>query len=251
MNLVSIIIPVYNITFFREAFNSAYNQNYKNKEIIIIYDNNKKKDFEKINKIINKKKNIKLNNNKKNFGVATARNIGIKYAKGNFLAFLDSDDCWHKNKLKIQIDFMKRYKSNFTHTSYNIIDDKNKIVGNQIAKKMLSYKDLLKSCDIGLSTVVLKKKIILNYNFPKLKTKEDYALWLKLIKKNKIIGINKKLCSWRRSSQSLSSSILRKIFDAFKVYYDRENLNFFISIFRVIILSCNYFFKRIRQKIYF
>jgi glycosyltransferase involved in cell wall biosynthesis len=82
MDLVSIIIPVYNINFFREAFNSAYNQSYKKKEIIIIYDNNKKEDFEKINKIIFKKKNTRLINNKKNLGAGIARNIGIKYSKG-------------------------------------------------------------------------------------------------------------------------------------------------------------------------
>jgi len=161
MNLVSIIIPVYNITFFREAFISAYNQSYKKKEIIIIYDNNKKKDLEIINKIIYKKKNTKLINNKKNIGAGFSRNIGIKYAKGSFLAFLDSDDRWSKDKLKIQIKFMKDEKLNFTHTSYNIIDEKNKLIGNQIANKILTYNNLLNSCDIGLSTVVIKKKILL------------------------------------------------------------------------------------------
>jgi teichuronic acid biosynthesis glycosyltransferase TuaG len=251
MDLVSIIIPVYNITYFKEAFNSAYNQSYKKKEIIIIYDNNKKEDFEKINKIILKKKNIRLINNKKNLGVGIARNIGIKYSKGAFLAFLDSDDKWNKDKLKIQIKFMKDYKLNFTHTSYKIIDEKNKLIGEQIAKKILTYNNLLDSCDIGLSTVVVKKKIILNNSFSNLKTKEDYVLWLKLSKKNKIIGIQKKLCSWRKSSNSLSSSVFRKIFDAFHVYYKKENLNFFLSILRVFILSYNYLFKRIRQKIYF
>jgi teichuronic acid biosynthesis glycosyltransferase TuaG len=251
MNLVSIIIPVYNINFFREAFNSAYNQSYKKKEIIIIYDNDKKEYFEKINKIILKKKNIRLINNKKNLGAGIARNIGIKYAKGAFLAFLDSDDKWNKDKLKIQIKFMNDYKLNFTHTSYNIIDEKNKLIGEQIAKKILTYNNLLNSCDIGLSTVVVKKKIILNNSFSNLKTKEDYVLWLKLSKKNQIIGIQKKLCNWRKSSNSLSSSVFRKIFDAFQVYYKKENLNFFVSIFRVFILSYNYLFKRIRQKIYF
>jgi teichuronic acid biosynthesis glycosyltransferase TuaG len=74
---------------------------------------------------------------------------------------LDSDDRWTKNKLKIQIKFMKDNKLNFTHTSYNIIDEKNKLIGNQIANKILTYNNLLNSCDIGLSTVVLKKKILL------------------------------------------------------------------------------------------
>jgi len=250
MNLVSIIIPVYNITFFREAFISAYNQSYKKKEIIIIYDNNKKKDLEIINKIIYKKKNTKLINNKKNIGAGFSRNIGIKYAKGSFLAFLDSDDRWSKDKLKIQIKFMKDEKLNFTHTSYNIIDEKNKLIGNQIANKILTYNNLLNSCDIGLSTVVIKKKILLKNRFSNLRTKEDYVLWLKLSKKNQIIGIQKKLCNWRKSFDSLSSSIFQKIFDAFQVYYKKENLNFFVAIFRVFILSYNFCFKRIKQKIY-
>jgi teichuronic acid biosynthesis glycosyltransferase TuaG len=251
MNLVSIIIPVYNITFFREAFNSAYNQSYSKKEIIIIYDSNKKEDFEKICRTTYKKKNVKLINNRKNLGVGFARNIGIKYSKGAFLAFLDSDDRWTKDKLKIQIKFMKERKLNFTHTSYNIIDTKNKIIGNQMAKKILTYNNLLNSCDIGLSTVVVKKKIVSDDSFPNLKTKEDYVLWLKLSKKNKIIGIENILSDWRKSSNSLSSSISQKIFDAFLVYYKKENLNFFVSIFRVFILSYNYLLKKIKQKVYF
>ena len=145
---------------------------------------------------------------------------------------------------------MKKNKINFSHSSYRIIDDKNNFLGQQIAKKYISYYDLLKSCDIGLSTVVVKKDLILKNNFSNLKTKEDYALWLKLSKKNKIYGFKKILSSWRRSENSLSSSFFQKIFDAFQVYYKKENLNFFVSIFRVFILSYNFCFKSIKQKIY-
>ena len=143
---------------------------------------------------------------------------------------------------------MKKNKINFSHTSYSIIDEKNNFIGKQIAKTYISYLDLLKSCNIGLSTVVLKKDIFNKDNFPNLKTKEDYVLWLKLAKKNKIHGFKKVLSSWRRSKNSLSSPFFQKIFDAFRVYYKYENLNFFISIFRVFILSNFYLFKRIKQK---
>ena len=81
-----------------------------------------------------------------------------------------------------------------TFTSYNIIDDKNKIIGKISAKNNLNYKEILKSCDIGLSTVMLNTRIIKDSKFEKQK-QEDYILWLKLAKKINFIGINKTLSS--------------------------------------------------------
>lgn len=246
---VSIIIPYYKKkNFFLKTLNSALTQSYKNFEIIIIYDDPSRFDLEYIKKIVKYNKKITLLINKKNLGAGYSRNRGIKYSKGNYIAFLDADDFWNKKKLSLQINFMKKNKINFSHTSYSIIDEKNNFIGKQVAGKYISYFDLLKSCNIGLSTVVIKKDIIKKDNFPNLKTKEDYALWLKLAKKNKIYGIAKVLSSWRRSKNSLSSSFFQKIFDAFRVYYKYENLSFFISIFRVFILSNFYLLKRIKQK---
>jgi teichuronic acid biosynthesis glycosyltransferase TuaG len=248
---VSVIIPYYKKkNFFLKTLKSALNQNYKNFEIIIIYDDSSKIDLEYIKKIAQLNKKITLLINNKNLGAGYSRNKGIKHSTGEYIAFLDSDDLWDSKKLSMQIKFMRRNNVNFSHTSYKIIDENNNLLGKQIAKKNTSYSDLLKSCDIGLSTVIVKKDIIVKNNFPKLKTKEDYSLWLKLAKNNKILGINYFLCSWRKSRSSLSSSTFQKIFDAFQVYYRHENLNFFVSIIRVFILSCNYFSKRIRQKIY-
>jgi len=249
---VSVIIPYYKKKFFfLNTLKSALNQTYRNFEILIIYDDPSRTDLNYIKKIIKFNKKITLLINKKKLGAGYSRNLGIKYSKGNYIAFLDADDLWNSKKLAMQIKFMKKYNVNFCHTSYKIINEKDNLIGKQTAKSYISYFDLLKSCDIGLSTVLVKKEILKKKMFSKLKTKEDYSLWLKLAKKNKIIGLNKFLCKWRRSYNSLSSSAVQRVLDAFRVYYKEENLNLFISIFRVFILSCNYLFKRIRQKIYF
>ena len=246
---VSIIIPYYQKKiFFLKTLKSALNQTYKNFEIIIVYDDPSRTDLEYIKRISKFNKKITLLINNKNLGAGYSRNKGIKYSKGKFIAFLDADDLWDKKKLSIQINFMRNKKINFSHTSYKIVDEKNNLLGRQIVKKYTSYSDLLKSCDIGLSTVVVKKDIIKENIFPNLKTKEDYVLWLKLVKINKVYGFKKVLSSWRKSKNSLSSSFFQKILDAFRVYYKYENLNFFVSIFRVLILSNFYLLKRIKQK---
>ena len=109
-----------------------------------------------------------------------------------------------------------------------------------LSKKSLNYNDLLKSCDIGLSTVILKKNVINKISFPNLKTKEDYVFWLDLTKKN-IIAHNQGdvLVSWNKVKNSLSSSVIQKIKDGFIVYYKYQNFNFFKSLYFLGRLSLN------------
>jgi teichuronic acid biosynthesis glycosyltransferase TuaG len=249
VELVSIIIPYFKKKFFfYKSFLSAYNQTYKKKEIIIIYDDTDKTDLSYIRNIIKKYKDTKLIINKKNIGAGLSRNKGIIVSKGKYIAFLDSDDLWDKKKLFNQIQFMKKNNAVFSHTSYRILNEVNVVVGRQIAMNNISYYNLLNSCDIGLSTVVVKKDILLKNFFPNLKTKEDYALWLKISKNNKIYGMKKTLSSWRKLENSLSSSWYQKLIDGFNVYYKQEGLNLFISLYRLSILSFFYIFKSIKQK---
>ena len=249
---VSIIIPYYKkFNYLKKTINSVLNQTYKNFEILLIYDDDDKSDLHKIKKTILKNKKIKLIINKKNIGAGVSRNIGIKYSSGYYVAFLDADDLWKKNKLSSQINIMEKKNLDFTHTNYYIINKNNKMLGKIKTKKLLEYKDLLKSCDIGLSTVILKKKILKNLKFNNFKTKEDFCLWLKISKKGtKIVGINQELSYWRITPNSLSSSIYQKIFDAFRVYNYEENLNILDSCFKVIVLSFNALKKKILSKGY-
>tara|TARA_B110000444_G_C18653799_1_gene507398 strand:- start:43 stop:789 length:747 start_codon:yes stop_codon:yes gene_type:complete len=247
MKFVSIIIPYYKKrNYIKETLLSVLKQTYKNFEVIIVYDDPKKNDLNYILKFKQLDSRIKIIINKKNLGAGESRNLGIKRSKGYFIAFLDSDDLWKKNKLSKQIKFMEKKKIEFSFTTYDIINSKNFIIEKRIANKNLKYNDLIKSCDLGLSTVILNRKLIDHKTkFANLKTKEDYVLWLKISKKKTLYALNQNLTKWRRLDSSLSSDTLQKLIDGFRVYRKYLKFSFFKSIFYLLILSYNYFLKRV------
>ena len=250
MDLVSIIMPYYKKKkYIKLAINSVIQQTYKNFELIIVYDDENKEDLNFLKKIIKKNNRIKLLINKKNLGAGRSRNKGIKLSKGILIAFLDSDDVWKKNKLKKQIFFMKRNGIDASHTSYYIINSHDKIIGSRKAKDM-DHSLLLNSCDIGLSTVILEKKIITNkIKFANIKTKEDYVLWLKItLNNNKIYALKKNLTKWRKLNDSLSASKLQKFYDGYLVYKKYMNFSSVKSFMCLLLLSFNYVLKELKNK---
>ena len=244
-DFVTVIIPYYKkINFINECVDSVLNQTFQNFEIIMVYDDKDKSELELLEKFKNKDKRIKIIVNQENLGVGESRNKALKIANGKFIAFLDADDIWHPLKLSTQIEFMINNNFSITHTSYNIINEKNKKVGTRFAKN-LKFSDLIRSCDIGLSTVIIEKKLLDNLYFPNLKTKEDYVLWLKLAKSQIIFyGIKKKLTDWTNISNSLSKPVFQKIMDSLRVYYHYEKFSILNSIIRTFILSVNYLRKK-------
>ena len=157
MMLVSIIIPYYKKKdYIKKTINSILKQTYKKFEIIIINDEPGELSKNILSFLKKKDSRIKIINNKKNIGAGKSRNKGINIAKGKYIAFIDSDDLWKKNKLLKQIEFMRKKNIEISHTSYEIIDDDLVTRGTRQAK-LMNYKELIKSCDIGLSTVIIKK----------------------------------------------------------------------------------------------
>ncbi len=255
MSFVSIIIPFKeNVDYLFLALDSIFKQTYKKFNIIIIYDNEDKKDLKKINKFISKKDikkkfSIRIILNKKNLGAGESRNKGIKISKARFVAFLDSDDTWHKNKLKFQINFMKKNKEIISHTSYNVINERGNKISSRKSKKTLTFNEIIKSCDVGLSTVMINLQFLKKHKlfFPKLKTKEDYVLWLKILK---IIpnmkGLDKNLTNYRKRKNSLSSKNITNIINGYLVYRVYLKMNFMQSFYRLLILSLNFLRKKIK-----
>jgi teichuronic acid biosynthesis glycosyltransferase TuaG len=246
-NLVSIIITYYKKKkYIQKTLNSITNQNYKFYEIILVYDDPNKDDLSYILKLLENFKLKKLITNNKNLGVAKSRNLAKKYCRGEFIAFLDSDDTWKKNKLSYQVNFMKRKSSLISFSSFDVINDMDEILKKRIVVEDPSYKSISRSCFIGLSTVMVHRKILSLINFPYLKTQEDLGLWLKLLRAGiKFNHIKKSLSCWRQAKKSLSSNLIDKICDAFKLYYIYENKNLINSVFIVIMLSYNKIIKKL------
>ena len=247
--MISVILTYYKKKqFIKRCLNSIINQTYRNFEVILVYDDNEKEDLKYIKKIAKRIPKFKIIVNKKNIGVAKSRNIALKKSKGKFIAFLDCDDYWKKNKLKEQINIITTKKFLFTHIYYLIVDENERTLGKSEAKNSLNYNDLLKSCDIGLSTVIFRRKLLKIANFPIIKTKEDYALWLSFARNNiHIAGINKYYSSWRKNKNSLSSSLILKFVNGFKVYYKYEKKNIILSLLFTVRLAIYYVNKKCMQ----
>ena len=243
--LISIVLTYYKKRkYVWRTLQSILLQNYKNFELIFVYDDGDLKDYKYIKKILIKFKKKKVLFNKKNLGVSQSRNKALEICKGKFIAFIDADDIWIKSKLSKQQKIMQKNLLNFSFTSYNVINNNNKLINKRFVNKDPTYVSLQKKNIIGLSTVMFNRKILKDVKFPNLKTQEDFALWLNLLKKgHKLSHIQTFLSSWRKTDDSLSSNSLQKVIDAFKLYYNYQNKNLILSVYSVIVLGYNKLFK--------
>lgn len=244
-DLISVIIPFYNEKdYFDECINSVLNQSYKNIEIIIINDASDLIYEKKLNYYKSLHPDlIKIAKSEKNQGVSISRNRGIDLAKGKYIAFIDSDDQWFPYKLEYQYKLIKKKKLDYIHGSYFIIDENKKFKGYLKAKNQ-NFNNLMKSCDIGLSTVMIDAKICKKNKFEKISTKEDYILWLKLSKKMYyLFGDERIVAIYRSKKNSLSKNLIINIYNAFKVYKKFEKQSFIRTLYFVIRLAYNRFNK--------
>ncbi len=245
MELISIIIPYFKKKeFIEETLNSINGQSYQNYEILIIYDDENQNDLRYLNQLAKKIKNIKILLNEKNIGAGLSRNKGIKNAKGKYIAFIDADDSWHKEKLLKQLNFMNENKIKFSHTSYHIVDKEKKIIGRRKSRNIFNFKDLLWSCDVGTSTVMIKKELLQDNLFPNITTKEDFILWLNILKTGEnLMCIDEPLTLWRKSNDSLSSNNFQKIADGYRVYRKYMKMSVLKSLYYLFFLSLNSLIK--------
>lgn len=227
-SLVSVITPSYNSSpFIKETIESVQAQSYANWEMIIVDDKSRDDSVHVIKQYIEKDPRIKLITLTQNAGAARARNIALKEAQGDYIAFLDSDDLWLPTKLEEQVAFMQKDNLAFSFTSYSLIDEQGNAMNIQVhAPKVVDYKYLLGNTTIGCLTVMLDRHQFKQIEMPVIQP-EDTALWLVLLRLGyQAYGLQKSLSKYRIVSNSTSRNKLKAAYRYWKLLRNQEKLNF-------------------------
>ena len=235
--LVSIIMPTYNCAkFIAESIDSVIAQNYTNWELIIVDDCSKDNTKEILTPYLQKYPNIRYTCLQENGGPSGARTEALKQAKGEYVAFLDSDDLWYPEKLSKQISFMKQNNIAFSCTGYEQIEENGKSKNIAlIPPKKNDYITMLRLANsIGNLTVVYNRNVVGEQQVPAIKKRNDFALWLQILHKvSACYGIPDILAKYRLRTKSVSRNKLELISYHWYLYYHIEKLNIIKSVWYI------------------
>lgn len=234
MSLVSVITPAYNASsYLADTIRSVQSQTYTDWEMIIVDDCSKDDTYSIALAFAQADNRIKVIRHQENGGVAVARNTALDAAKGQYIAFLDSDDLWMPDKLEKQISYMKIMKVSFTYSSYQMMNESGKKLDWFVrSKSKITYRELLRNTLVGCLTVMVDLKEVGTFHMPSISHAEDTMTWVEILKRGYIAhGLPDSLAIYRLSSSSLSGNKLKSARYQWKVYRQYCKFNFFKSVY--------------------
>lgn len=230
--LVSIITPMHNSArTVAQTIESVQKQTYQNWEMIIVDDGSIDDGVELVQRYVHDDSRIRLYKNDKNVGVAFTRNIAVKKANGQYLAFLDSDDLWRSDKLEKQLQLMENTGCSFCYGMCGVIDNEGKNINkDRIVPRSIDFEQLLKGNDIPCLTVLLDRKVIKEVEMPNI-PHEDYACWLTIFRKYDIVayGLQEVVADYRIGEKSVSSNKFKVIGWTWNIYRNYLGLSLWKS----------------------
>ena len=223
-DLVSIITPSYNTNkFIGKTIESVQAQTYQNWEMIIVDDCSTDDTDSVVDRYLIDER-IKYIKNEKNSGAALSRNRAIREAKGKWIAFIDSDDLWHPEKLEKQIHFMEKNGYYFSYTNYEEIDENDLPLGVKVTgPKKIRKKGMYHYCYPGCLTIMYDADHIGLIQIKDIKKNNDYAMWLKICDKADCWLLNEFLGQYRKRSGSISRHGIKTMIGwHYKLWHEAE-----------------------------
>ncbi|MDR0948711.1 MAG: glycosyltransferase [Lachnospiraceae bacterium] len=228
---VSIIIPAYNAEkYLVQSLDSVRAQTYTDYEVLLVLDGCTDGSAQIAEQYQSNNANMKMRlfYTEHNIGAASARNLALSKATGRYIAYLDADDIWRKDKLTDELDFMHKENAAFVFTGYEFADEFGQGTGKVVKiPKLLTYRAALKNTTIFTSTVMFDTQKIPKalLEMPLIKS-EDTALWWKVLRQGyRAHGLDENLTWYRRPQTSLSSNKLSAISRIWNLYRQAELLS--------------------------
>ncbi|MBR6179023.1 MAG: glycosyltransferase family 2 protein [Bacteroidales bacterium] len=247
-NTVSVVMPVYNAAKYLEtSLLSIINQTFKDWELVLVDDCSTDSSPKIISKFQSQHPNIIYHRLDQNQGAAVARNTALNIAKGRFVAFLDSDDIWEPQKLECQMAFMLETDAFASCTASDTIDDNGNPLGKiRNVNDTIDYKFLLHNTMISTSTVIVDREKAGRFKMPLMRSGQDYATWLMLMRPGNIFrGINQVLTHYRVSKKSLSSNKLDSLRQIYQIQTQFES----IGRLSALINTCCFAFNALKKRV--
>lgn len=236
--LVSIITPLFNSErFLSDCVESVLQQTYRNWEMIIVDDCSSDSSYALANQFAEKEPRIRVFQLNTNSGSGVARNKAIKEARGSIIAFLDSDDVWHSQKLSRHLKAMLQAKAAFSHTSYGYMSENGKKLTKklEVSNDWVDYKGLLKRTEISCLTAMYDVRVVGKVYMPVLRRKQDYALWLEILKRGHMsFPVNECLAWYRQVEGSATSKKSSLIIKHYFFLRQTQSLSRFASLYYTI-----------------
>lgn len=236
--LVSVIMPTYNCgKYIAESLDSVIAQTISDWEIQIVDDCSTDNTAEIIKPYVTRFPNIHYYRLPQNGGPAVARTEAIRRASGKYVAFLDSDDIWFPEKLERQISFMEKTGAKFSATGYGMMDEAGCDLHTVfIPPRKTDYKKCIhRSNPLGNLTIIYNQEELGKFEIPPIKKRNDFALWLKILKKTDYCyGMEDVLGMYRTGrSGSVSSNKLKQAKYHWQLYHEIEEHNVVQSMFEM------------------
>ncbi len=231
--LISIVMPVYNASaWLEETVESVQKQTYENWELVAVDDCSPDESFRMLERMAQKDARIRPIRREENGGAARTRNTGMDAARGQYLAFLDSDDLWDAKKLEKELAFLKERQAAFAFTAYEFGDENGRGNGRIVhVPPTLDYRHALSRTIIFTTTVMfdlqrIDRELI---RMPDVKS-EDTATWWKILRSGYTAhGLNENLAIYRRPKGSLSSNKMEAVRRIWNLYRNQEKLSVPVS----------------------
>ena len=249
--LVSIIVPVHNAAgSLHRALRSVLSQTLTDYELILVDDCSADESIRILRKYCELDERVRLYSTATNSGPGVARNVGLRSAKGRYIAFLDADDFWIRNKLEQQVRCFEDDEVILSHTRVILLNTRGDIVGILGGRKEMHLFDMYVGNRVTMSSAMVRADLIGADEMPEMRNREDYAYWISLLRRNSgyIAYVPEFLVGYVKMPGSVSSSILRNVVDTYRMYVSEVGMSPVQAAMLVMVFSCFKFYKEVKAR---